>query len=88
MNKIIEELYDKIDAQDKIINEQVLEIARLKEEKAKVIEYIKNKLSSLNMNKSAIMRIVEPSNGYLLADVNYEIQKWERLLEILEAKDE
>ena len=30
MNKIISELYDKIDAQDKIINTQTLEIARLK----------------------------------------------------------
>lgn len=87
MNKIISELYDKIDAQNKIINEQALEIARLKEEKAKAIEYIKDKLSSLNMNKSAIMRIVEPSNGHLLADVNYEIQKWERLLEILGDKE-
>ena len=72
---------------NKIINEQALEIARLKEEKAKAIEYIKDKLSSLNMNKSAIMRIVEPSNGHLLADVNYEIQKWERLLEILGDKE-
>lgn len=53
----------------------------------KAIDYIKDKLSSLNMNKSAIMRIVEPSNGYLLADVNYEIQKWERLLEILGDKE-
>lgn len=32
MNKIIEELYDKIDAQDKIINEQALEIAKLKKQ--------------------------------------------------------
>ena len=31
MNKIISELYDKIDAQDKIINEQALEILGDKE---------------------------------------------------------
>jgi len=31
MNDKINELYNKIDAKDKIINEQVLEIARLKE---------------------------------------------------------
>lgn len=37
MNKIIEELYDKIDAQDKIINEQALEIARLKS-KSEILE--------------------------------------------------
>lgn len=30
MNKQIEELYNKLDAQDKIINTQALEIARLK----------------------------------------------------------
>ena len=60
---------------------------QLKEDKKKAIEYIKDKLYSLNMNKSAIMRIVEPSNGHLLADVNYEIQKWEKLLEILGDKE-
>lgn len=37
MNKIIEELYDKIDAQDKIINTQALEIARLKS-KCEILE--------------------------------------------------
>ena len=42
MNKEIEMLNKKIDAQDKIINEQVLEIARLKEDKRKAIEYIKS----------------------------------------------
>ena len=36
MNKQIEELYNKLDAQDKIINEQVLEIARLQQAKDKL----------------------------------------------------
>lgn len=40
MNKEIELLNKKIEAQDKIINTQALEIARLKEDKKKAIEYI------------------------------------------------
>lgn len=40
-NEQYEMTYKKIDAQDKIINEQVLEIAELKEKTNKVIEYIK-----------------------------------------------
>lgn len=43
MNKQIEELYNKLDAQDKIINEQVLEIARLKEKIDKAREYLKKR---------------------------------------------
>ena len=41
MNKEIEMLYTKLDAQDKIINTQALEIARLKEDKKKAIEWVK-----------------------------------------------
>ena len=37
MNKQIEELYNKLDAQDKIINTQALEIARLKS-KCEILE--------------------------------------------------
>lgn len=39
-NDLINELNNKIDAQDKIINTQVLEIARLKEDKKKVWEWV------------------------------------------------
>lgn len=40
-NEKINELNNIIDAKDKIINEQALEIARLKEKIDKVVEYIK-----------------------------------------------
>ena len=40
MNEKINELYNKIDNQDKIINEQTLEIARLKQQKNKALKYI------------------------------------------------
>ena len=40
MNELINELYKQLDAKDKIINTQVLEIARLKEE----IEHLENQL--------------------------------------------
>ena len=39
---LVNELYNNIDAKDKIINEQALEIARLKEDKNKAKEYIKS----------------------------------------------
>ena len=41
MNKEIELLYKKLDAQDKIIDEQALEISQLKEQKKQAINYIK-----------------------------------------------
>ena len=40
-NKLISELYNKIDALEKINKEQVLEIARLKEKIANIRNYIK-----------------------------------------------
>ena len=41
MNKEIELLYKKLDAQDAIIDQQALEISQLKEQKKQTIEYIK-----------------------------------------------
>ena len=43
-NEIIEKLYQKLDAQDAIIDQQALEISQLKEQKKQAIEYIKNGL--------------------------------------------
>lgn len=48
MNKEIEMLYKTIEAKDKIINEQALEIARLKETIDKAIELTKNLLKTEN----------------------------------------
>ena len=42
MNKKIEELYNKIDGLNNIIDQQVLEISQLKKQKKQAIEYIKN----------------------------------------------
>lgn len=39
---LVNELYNNLDAKDKIINEQALEIARLKEDKKKAIELLKD----------------------------------------------
>ena len=41
LNETIESLHKVLEAKDNIINEQVLEIARLKEQQDKAIEYIK-----------------------------------------------
>lgn len=83
----IKEMDKRLDEREQEIERLQQENKQLKEKIDKAREYLKDKLSSLNMNKSAIMRIVEPSNGYLLADVNYEIQKCEKLLEILGDKE-
>lgn len=48
MNKEIEILYKNLEAKDKIINEQVLEIARLKEKINKATELTKNLLKTEN----------------------------------------
>lgn len=44
LNKTINDLHNKLDAQDKIINTQALEIARLKEDKNKLRDYIVDQL--------------------------------------------
>ena len=48
MNKEIEMLYKNLDAKDKIINDQALEIARLKEKINKATELTKNLLKTEN----------------------------------------
>lgn len=42
MNKKIDELYSMIDAKNRIIEQQLLEMAQLKKQHNKVIEYINN----------------------------------------------
>lgn len=50
-NDLIEELYKTLEAKDKIINEQVLELARYQGKIDKAIEYIKeNKYVSADEN--------------------------------------
>ena len=44
MNEKINELYNKLDAQDEIIEQLELENASLKKDKKKAIEYIKEEL--------------------------------------------
>lgn len=56
MNKEIEMLYKTIEAKDKIINEQALEIAKLKNQKQEAIKYIKEDM------------YVEPKELYGLVD--------------------
>lgn len=56
MNELIDELYNKLDAKDKIINEQALEIAKLNGQTIKGIE----KLNDL------LMEIIRDYNGRLI----------------------
>ena len=72
MNKEIELLNKKIEAQDKIINTQALEIARLKEDKKKAIEYIKkhsNCSGYFEDGKMIIDNIESIYGGYELLEI-------------------
>lgn len=60
MNEIIDELYDKLDAKDKIINEQALEIAKLN---GTVNGQIIKGIEKLN---DLLMEIVRDYNGRLI----------------------
>ena len=51
MNKKIEELYNKIDGLNMIIDEQALEISQLKEQKKQAIEYTKTTLKFARLEK-------------------------------------
>lgn len=62
-------------------------LTNLQERIDKTIEKIKPKIELLEMNKQAIMRILEPSNGHLLVDVNYKLKVWNELLDILKGED-
>lgn len=71
-NDKISELYKKIEAQDKIINEQVLEIARLKEDKKKAREFIKkhsNCSGYFEDGKMIIDNIESIYGGYELLEI-------------------
>lgn len=73
---MINELFKKIEAQDKIINTQALEIAKLKEDKKKAIEYIKEN-SYIAQDKEI--------NGIPL--MSKRLDKCDDLLEILGDKE-
>lgn len=83
MNKQIEELYNKLDAQDKIINEQVLEIARLNKDlkdACYVIEKIKKE-------KQQAIELIKRSAGYKGICTQPETDTFSKLLEILGDKE-
>lgn len=78
MNEKINELHNTIDAKDKIINEQVLEISKLKEKIDKAIDYIKTWV----VDEYSIAIIDEDGIG-----CNNEPNAVETLLEILGDKE-
>ena len=76
MNKKIEELYNKIDGLNNIIDLQTLEISQLKEQKKQAIEYIKE-------HKEHEYRNGNDNEYYLELNEN----KMNELLEILGEKE-
>ena len=55
---LVNELYNNLDAKDKIINEQALEIARLKEKIENAREYIKNYLPNYDFDHSNLEELL------------------------------
>lgn len=65
-----------------------LEIKELKDRIDKIVEIIEKEIESLKDKKRMIMQILTPENGYLKTDVEYEIKRLERYLEILKGDKE
>ena len=60
-NNLIEELYNKIEAQDKIINEQVLEIAELNEN----ITWWQNRFHAVERNNRKLKERIDKAKEYI-----------------------
>lgn len=65
-----------------------IEIKELKDRIDKIVEIIEKEIESLKDKKRMIMQILTPENGYLKTDVEYEIKRLERYLEILKGDKE
>ena len=63
-------------------------IKELKDRIDKIVEIIEKEIESLKDKKRMIMQILTPENGYLKTDVEYEIKRLERYLEILKGDKE
>lgn len=72
MSNKIEELYKVIDAKDKIINEQVLEIERLKEKIDKAIEYNKENKKFANEVENRYAEEICKNNLEILGDKDFK----------------
>ena len=88
-NKLISELYNKIDALEKINKEQVLEIAELKENKDKAIENCKKSIESINqkLQDDKTIKVVDGKvvnmNEYQIVRLKAIRMKCKEFLEIL-----
>ena len=60
-NNLIEELYNKIEDQDKIINEQVLEIAELNES----ITWWQNRFHAVERNNRKLKEVIDKAIKYI-----------------------
>ena len=60
---------------------------QLKERMNKAIETLENEIKKLKDKKRMIMGILTPENGYLKADIEYEIERLEKYLDLLMDKE-
>lgn len=56
---------------------------QLNKQKDDVVKYCNKTIESLNWKKRDIMQILIPENGYLKADIEIEIRKYEDILRML-----
>lgn len=76
---------------EQVIEDMMLdikELKQLKKQKEDVVEYCNKTIESLNWKKRDIMQILTPENGYLKADIEIEIRKYEDILRMLGEIDE
>ena len=85
LNSIIDDQYDKLDAQDKIINTQALEIARLKEVDRKLLERIDNAIEYINKR---LLEVANEELQWVEMKVDEYNKEYYNLLSKLGGKDE
>lgn len=93
MNKKIEELYNKVDYQDTIINFQIMEISRLEERIEKTIKYLKDHKELIALMGTHYYKLLqklgdEEQLKFTIDGLNIGYLKGENVNYIKESKDE
>lgn len=93
MNKKIEELYNKVDYQDAIINFQIMEISRLEERIEKTIKYLKDHKELIALMGTHYYKLLqklgdEEQLKFTIDGLNIGYLKGENVNYIKESKDE
>ena len=84
---LVNELYNNLDAKDKIINEQVLEIARLKERFERLVQEHIDTITRNEEKQQRIDKAIEYIKELQNSDLVFSNIAYKELLEILGEKE-